>query len=301
MSNVSNKAKLLLAPKKNTNFFYSFFPESIKNYFDDSQGIDLDKKIKQSNSVQYLLTGSIETTDIDQYRQGVEITNIKHFFAGINPKIHAGEPGHVLRKNFYGADKNYFKENYYEDLDYFNPIEYIYNSQAATYPIITHDTDETENYNLNGVIEPFTIRSIASFYSIYYPFEAHSVKGMMMDGNHEISTMSTSMIVTVHEKNTKQKFPGWFDMIDLIGTVKKIPTIPFFNDKKANLDPFNDSKNKVELSSKLPNDMLDAVLKLIGSTENYVRDYEISAPSGWTYDDVTIKGTDSLAFGGMGY
>jgi hypothetical protein len=47
--------------------------------------------------------------------------------------------------------------------------------------------------------------------------------------------------------------------------------------------------------------MKSAVASLIGSTENYVSENDISATCGWTYDDVTIKGTDSIAFGGLGY
>lgn len=50
-------------------------------------------------------TSSIDTSQIDAYRQGVEITLFKHFDAG-TVKIHAGEPGHVLRRNHFGMNKN---------------------------------------------------------------------------------------------------------------------------------------------------------------------------------------------------
>ena len=87
----------------------------------------------------------------------------------------------------------------------------------------------------------------------------------------------------------------------MMGTVQKVPTIAYFNDEKAYLDPFNDSSKKLQLSENLPDDMQQAIINLQGSTENYISDQEISATCGWTYDGVWSKGTDSLAFGGLGY
>jgi hypothetical protein len=298
MNNVFNRASQLLTPKKNEVFFYGFLPKISKEYFDDGPGEDKDKKVKPSNADQYVFTGSINTSLIDGFRQGVEITRIKHFFAGTSPRIHAGEPGHVLKKNFYGADKNFLKQNYYQELDYYDPVEYLLSHESVTYPIITHDSDETENYNFNGVIEPFTIRAVAALFSIDVPFEAHSIKGLMMDGNTDIM-MSTSRILTVDNKNTKDKIPPWMDLIDMMGTVKKIPTIMFFNDDKTYLNPFNDASTKIQLSTNLSIDMNSAVLKMSPSTEEYISEGKISATCGWTYDDVWSKGTDSIAFGGF--
>ena len=300
MSNELSRTLQLLTPKKNTVFFYGFLPQNNKNYFDDGSGADIDEKIKSSTVQNYVLTGSMDTSSIDPYRQGIELTRIKHFDAGSSVKIHAGEPGHILKKNFYGADKNFLKQNYYSDLDYFDPVEYILFQESVTYPIITHYTDETENYNFNGVIEPLTIRAIAALFSIDVPFEAHSVKGMMMDGNHE-TTMATSRIQTVFTKKENHRLPAWLDLVDMMGTAKKIPTIAFFNDEKTFLNPFNDASTKVQLSINLSEAMNSAVLKMNPQTENYIAENEISATCGWTYDDVWSKGTDSIAFGGLGY
>ncbi|NBO99917.1 MAG: hypothetical protein EBU90_07280 [Proteobacteria bacterium] len=289
-------------PDKETLFFYHYLPKKDKTFFNDSLNDydNLNERIKASTVSQYLITGSIDTTLIDGYRQGVEITQEKHFYAGNSTKIHAGEPGHVLRKNFYGADRNFLKQNEFKDLEYFNSLKYIQNESIFTYPIITHDSDETENYNFNGVIEPLTIRAVAALYSIDVPFEAHSVKGMMMDGNSDI-TMSNSRILSLKPKVENYSIPPWMDLVDMVGTAKKVPTMAFFNDDKTYVNPFNDTSTKVQLSTNLPLDMTDEVLKLIGSTENYISENEVSAACGWMYDDVTLTGTDSIAFGGLGY
>lgn len=301
MSNqILNRAQQLLTPKKNESFFYNYLPKKDILFFDDSPGIDLNEKVKNSNANQYVLTGSIDTKLIDGFRQGVEITQYSHFYAGNSIRIHAGEPGHVIRKNFYGADRNFLRQNYFQETEYYNALKYINYEQEITYPIVTHDSDETENYNFNGAIEPLTIRAVAALYSIDVPFEAHSIKGMLMDGNSDI-TYATSRIVNVKLKTENHKIQPWLDLIDMMGTAKKVPTMMYFNDDKTFINPFNDSSNKVQLSTNLPLDMLDEALKLVGSTENYISENEISATCGWTYDDITKTGTDSIAFGGFGY
>jgi hypothetical protein len=269
-------------------------------YFDDGEGIDVNERIKKSTQEQYSLTGSIDTTLIDGFRQGVEITQAKHFYAGNSVRIHSGEPGHVLRKNFYGVDRNFLLQNEFQELEYYDAVKYINNQDIITYPLVTHDSDETENYNFNGIIEPLTIRAFVAFFSIDVPFEAHSVKATLMDGNQDITT-AASKILNVKLKKENYKIPPWLDLIDMIGTVKKIPTIGFFNDDKTYINPFNDSSNKVQLSTNLPNDMISTVTELIGSTENYISENETSAACGWMYDDVWSKGTDSIAFGGLAY
>jgi len=297
---ILNRANQLLTPKKNEAFFFNYLPKKDVLFFDDSPGIDLNEKIKNSNSNQYFITGSMDTKLIDGFRQGVEITQYSHFYAGNSIRIHAGEPGHVIRKNLYGVDRNFLRQNHFQETEYFNALKYINYEQTITYPLVTHDSDETENYNFNGVIEPLTIRAVAALYSIDVPFEAHSIKGMLMDGNSDITTAS-SKILNVKLKVENHKIQPWLDLIDMMGTAKKVPTMVYFNDDKTYINPFNDSSNKVQLSTNLPSDMLDKALKLIGSTENYISENEISATCGWMYDDVTTKGTDSLAFGGLGY
>jgi hypothetical protein len=299
-SQVLNRALQLLTPKKNEAFFFNYLPKKDVLYFDDGEGIDVNERIKKSTQEQYSLTGSIDTTLIDGFRQGVEITQAKHFYAGNSVRIHSGEPGHVLRKNFYGVDRNFLLQNEFQELEYYDAVKYINNQDIITYPLVTHDSDETENYNFNGIIEPLTIRAFVAFFSIDVPFEAHSVKATLMDGNQDITT-AASKILNVKLKKENYKIPPWLDLIDMIGTVKKIPTIGFFNDDKTYINPFNDSSNKVQLSTNLPNDMISTVTELIGSTENYISENETSAACGWMYDDVWSKGTDSIAFGGLAY
>ena len=59
---ILNKALQMLTPKKNASLFFNYLSDKDVLYFDDSVGIDINEKIKNSNEEQYSLTGSINTT-----------------------------------------------------------------------------------------------------------------------------------------------------------------------------------------------------------------------------------------------
>lgn len=67
------------------------------SWFDDGPAIDVIE-------IPTTMSGGIDTSAIDPWRQGVELTLAKHFDAGIS-KISAGEPNHILRPNSFGGTK----------------------------------------------------------------------------------------------------------------------------------------------------------------------------------------------------
>jgi len=281
------------------------------SYFDEGP------KIVQKIAVA-INTGSIDTSAFDGHRQGVELTQQKHFDAGI-VKIHAGEPGHVLRRNRYGMDRNYRNDPRFEDIDYFNPENYIRAQENGspiliniiTFPIITSNNDQIENYVFDGVIEPLTIRPVASFFSTEVPFESHQVRGAVMAGNTDMSWAS-DIIQTVYANDLRSK-GAYVDMYvdtlafpELITTESHVATnFGLFDVVQPVTSPFFDIRypRNTTLSSNYDS-QLDAALSLMsGSTDNYI-DQTLrmrSAATGWDYDTNAELGTDTLAFGGMVY
>lgn len=277
----------------------------------------------------FINTSSIDTSEIDAYRQGVELTQQKHFDAGL-AKISAGEPGHILRRNRYGMDKNFRNEPVFEELDYFKPVDFLLAQDALsplqfniiTFPIITSDNDQLENYVFDGVIEPFTIRAKASFFSIDVPFEAHEVKGALMAGNTD-STWASDQVLTVYRTDLRPHvafldqyadtvpFPGE-DVLSgtlattsgsLTGSQHPAVAYGFFHYDKPLLGPFEDIRyvRNVVTASAYGLDMIRALDLMSGATDNYVPIGHRSATSGWDYDTNSGVGTDSLTFGGMVY
>lgn len=263
-------------------------------------------------------TSSIKTVEIDGYRQGVELTQQKHFDAGI-AKIHAGEPGHVLRRNSFGMSKNFRNDPRFEELDYFKPVRFLQVqdsesplvSSVITFPIITSDNDQIENFLFDGIIEPFTIRARASFFSIDVPFCAHEVKGAVMGGNTD-SSWTSDRVQTVYLHDLKQNLPFLDQYADAVafaeqgmgqGHVSSI--VGFFHVDKSPSAPFQDTRfpRNAALSTNYDPTMDAALSLMTGSTEGYINLAvgKRSATSGWDYDTNSGVGTDSLAFGGMVY
>jgi hypothetical protein len=292
-------------------------------------------------STDIINSSSIDTSEIDQFRQGIEITQEKHT-AGIY-KISAGTAGHIIKPFSYGINNlDIISSKNFLEIDYFDPIEYIKAqepgstlSKVVTFPIITSDTNQQENYILNGIIEPLSIRPVASFYSIEFPFESHATRGTLMGGNADDFKFSSDSILTVdyvQTRLTKQKtvyylnstssFEGnrsyenrsWYlDSSDSLLTgssfnpnaeVPRLGTGYLNPDLNFN-DPFNDSKSYFQsLGISVithGEDMVNVFLTMTGSTDNYIPPSKKSATSGFVYDNIGSVGTDSIAFGGMTY
>jgi hypothetical protein len=281
--------------------YLRFSHDESPDWFDEGPPSALVKYVATVN------TGGIDMSTIDPYRQGVELTLTKHFDAGLG-KISAGEPGHMLRRTEYGQNKNYKVEPIFEELDYFDPVMYL-QTQAEespliwniiTFPIITSDNDQIENYIFDGVIEPLTIRARASFFSIDVPFESRAVHGSVMDGNDDQS-LATDQVCTVYEWNTDESLVEFLDMVDMIDGM--LPLNGYFTYEKTYLTPFVDTRlvRNTSSSTQRTDDFQPALSMMTGSTDNYINHKQRSATCGWTYDYTNTIGTDSLAFGGFGY
>jgi len=265
-------------------------------------------------------TSSIDTTTIDPHRQGVELTQQKHFDSGL-AKIHAGEPGHILRRNRYGMDKNFRQNTIFQELDYFSPETFLRAQETATifddivtYPIVVGDNDQLENYSTDGIIEPFTLRARISFFSIDTPFEPHEVKGAVMAGNLDM-THASDLVQTVYVNEQRDQIPYLDQYADAVAfegsegssiTEQHVPTIiGIFQNEKSSLSPFVDARypRNVQISTNYDSTMDAALSLMTGSSENYINQIfkERSAATGWYYDNHIAVGVDSLAFGGMIY
>lgn len=297
------------------NFFRNIHVED-PSFFDEGPKIQTTKPVYVAG--EFHNTSSIDTTAVDAYRQGVELTQQKHFDAGI-VKIHAGEPGHVLRHNRYGMDKNFRNDPRFEEIDYFNPAQFLLAQELdsplffniITFPILTSDNDQLENFIFDGVIEPFTIRARISFFSIDVPFEAHEVKGALMAGNTD-TTFASDLVQTVYNHDLRQQLPfldQYADTVAFAGQEEAAgyasSTVGFFRHDKLLSKPFDDARfpRNTKISTNYDQTMNAAISLMSGSTENYINQIfdERSATSGWCYDSTTGIGTDSLAFGGMVY
>lgn len=247
------------------------------------------------------LTSSIDTSAFDAYRQGVELTQLKHFDGGV-VKIHAGTDGHILHKNRLGMDRNYRTEPIFQEIDYFDPVKWLQVQELSeplyvsllTFPIITSDNDQIENYGFDGVIEPLTIRPRAAFFSIDVPFEAHETKGAFM-GSSTDQRLSSQQISNIYERNTSKHIVPYLDLVDMIDG--QFPLNGYFSPDIATITPFIDERLVRHVSSSVTygTDMIAAMSELTCSSDNMLTYKQLAANSGWVYDGQI----DSISFGGL--
>ena len=144
-------------------------------------------------------TSSINTLEIDPFRQGVEITQNKYTLGLF--KISAGTPGHVIKPVCIGVNENVdiTSENYYLEVDQYNPVTYLkLLSATSRAKIISSEEDFlSKQAAYNGVLEPLSIRSVEGFLSTELPFQIHSCRGEFLAGNSDRVTAANDEILTV--------------------------------------------------------------------------------------------------------
>jgi len=297
-----------------------------------------EKKNTTKKSGKSYLSGS---ANFDDYRNGWEISEHKHWAAGMS-KIWSGTPGHMIEKYIFGiAETKLIEEDYYKETNVFSPVDFIsiqteenfinlgdysfsFIDQLIDFPIVTSDNNQRENYNLNGIIEPIPIRPVISNFSINVPFEPQGFRGQFGNGNIS-QNASSDLVVSIDYVSNKKNdnffldFIGHpsFDIYDLLPDIidgkpkseylkdNKVATFdfPHFDDGKNRLDPFVDEvfSRGEEYNSSYSNDLIEAIKAMKPMGTTYVSRKEKSASTGFMYENTGYAGVDSVAFGGYLY
>lgn len=254
----------------------------------------------------YLASGTL-----DLRRTGSEILNSKQFIAG-TCTISAGTPGHIVDPVCYGVDTiSSVDPDVYYEIPVFNPVDFLLtNAEGYTYPIVTADTNTSVNYSLNGTIEPLTIRSVASFFSVDVPREAHSAKATYGNGNEDIFGRCDQVLTVDYQDQRSQNFNPFLESAASIGMMTDGVfigvEIPYFQMPSKRLQPFVESHKLRGLTpSESYDEQLISALSAMNYNQsnhgNYIAENQRSATTGFMYDNANPQGTDSIAFGGMLY
>lgn len=264
-----------------------------------------------SLSNDYLASGTL-----DSYKNGVEITQEKHWTAGL-AKITAGTPGHLYdASTLYGVPSiSVVASDAFFELNYFDPVKFVETGgdpDLFTYPVITSDRNQLENFVLDGIIEPFPIRSVVSNFSVNFPFEPHSTWGDYGNGNvHRVYGSDEVLTVDYYEPGRVDLAP-FLDAVDLISMQEASSSVfmgatqGYLTTDRKRLAPFEDVSWPWDPTppSSYTSDLVAAIEampsgSLRGGT-TYVGKGQRAATSGFVYDDATM-GTDSIAYGGKLY
>lgn len=293
---------------------YFYNKNRYENRFFDEGPRDVTLSYK---SGKYTNTGSIDVSSVDGFRQGVEITLMKHFDAGY-VKISSGEQGHVFVQNSFGFDTRISYTKNYDDADNLDPVTIIKTSSfsSPTYrkllnygvinlPITNYSTTYNKNSLLNGVLEFLKIGARSTYTNIEFPFESNNIKSAVMQGNLDVR-LASDKISTIYVKNTTRKTAFRdYEVSELSKNQPKLPGDIIYFSQNAKIVPYDDSiYNFRSFLNKNSDGSIQKNLGLLSgsSSENYINllANETAATSGFVYDN-TPEGTDSIAFGGMTY
>lgn len=279
-----------------------FFP------FDDSRHSAVTKAAQSSYTT---LNPRMSTSEIDQYRQGVEINTEKYRHLGTGPKIWAGNILGYTQVRTIGqavSFTEYENSKIWEEFPRFNPVSYI--EMGVNYPTPI-DFNDGPQQNKEPSMQPLTIPFRDGLQTNEFEY-AHAVRGNVEDGNPDFRKLngSNSRISQFIDMNESADYEPFLDGgVQYFGDSlqNSIITPGYFSDGDGGvITPYDDVGNETLIYKINTSDM--EFLSIIRTSCSFDLDEDIRGEFGYKsstagYDvygpGQSQYGTDSLAF--LGY
>ena len=261
-----------------------------------------------------VVTGTMASGDIDQYKQGVSVRTTSQALKKLTPLLSStGFPSnvravidHSLERTTYGYVQLFtdtddgINISPYDDISTLrDPVKFLQDDGITAYPQIMLSPNWLDPGMMNGIIEPLEVRGTLPGASIDSPFVAHTIRAALMiqpvsyvrytdlnsDGFNDSVPFIDSQDIAMRGEYFKLSSDG-------IGDFGTKPISPF--DEVATILA-NDLKEQKE---SVFNDFVGVgiISRKVSSTFNY--DSERSVARGKT-GIRNVTGIDSLAFGGL--
>jgi len=222
-------------------------------------------------------------------------------------------PNHKVEQRDFGILKLFNYDVPFEDMAKFDAIVFLLDSGSMMYPNILDNVSIRNPFELNGIIEPLTIRAAVSLTSIEFPFEAHGTYGFLCNGAESSRRRSNPIVQQIDLEDTNFE-PYQDGGARVFGSSAAAINIPGFLHNSFNMiNPWKESSDveletdKLLRSGSLINStdgsysdrsMVDALLQSTSSIDDLNDRHHKSATAGFIYINAE-DGTDSLAFGGL--
>lgn len=250
-----------------------------------------------------------DTTEVDKYRQGTEITLPKYLDNTSEPKIWSGDDNnfkHTIDINTYGQSlgfiDNHELQEEYKDLPNWNPVTYIQTGNYYPKPILVSQHPSAE---LEAQIEPLTIPD--KLPTNEGPYYAHDIHASLQDGNDtdDIWKSTNKVIQFIPYKPVPVKKPFVDEGGGLFGSNPGYITLPHYSSEEIQrLEyPFDEllGENLKKTINTNDTNFLNAISNLKINNYNDIRPLNHkSSTAGYDYygGNSAIYGTDSITFGG---
>lgn len=251
-----------------------------------------------------------DTSEIDRFRQGVEIKTSRHVFESVQGKIWAGNLNHFVSVRTIGQARSFTEfENtpiFDDQTRKFDPVLYIEAQLFGVqypFPIIFNNGPQQEE---EASIEPLSIQYRKASNEGRYP--AHSVKGSLEDGNNFDSENLASSRVQQFIDFTPPNEPRFFldEGQQYIGThvTASIIIEGFTPLTQREIIPYDETRderivNRIQTSNAAFISVLKALyFDLDGDIREDFDKKSATAGNDVYGPDAALAGTDSIAFVG---
>lgn len=226
--------------------------------------------VKQATLGRFVNTGGIDTSEIDPFRQGTELTQPKHASMGL-VKLGTGDVGARMVQGFFGMGG-------LPGVGPFSDADSV--GSAGDHDLV-----------LDGVIEPFALRTLAGSDD-----DARTVRGTLMGGTEDALGRSPQ-VESQHELAQLSPSPPYVDCSDSTGTIPVQGSLD--PGTTGRLAPGADDvpRGGIRIPPGTDQAMAAALLAMNPASDTYVDVGRTSAATGWTYGHPA--GVDSVAFGGQ--
>ena len=263
-------------------------------FFDDS--VEFPEKVKTNVSGTQVVTTPINDTEFNRVS-----------FA----------PNHKMIRRDFGQPKLFKDDEPFEDMPKWNPVQFMEDDGCSMiYPYILANVSMRDPDQMDGVIEPLAIRSRASRNSIDWPYEAHSVKGFLLDGAEDSrgNSIPIKQQVDLGPQSFEPFDDGGFEFFghgqyqkldknnETVYYDDSVKWQGYLHDQPEVISPYVDATDRTlafePLNSGSNVEIFNVVTSITGSIDDINDRGHKSATAGFVYFGAE-DGTDSLAFGGL--
>ena len=215
-------------------------------------------------------------------------------------------PNFELEESTLGITRNFRSTGAYHELTVLKPVEYITEDPFRGYPVVLDHPNAIDPFDMNGVLEPLTIRDVVTRSSLFVGNsedpEPHTVKGGITGPYVAASHGKNYQISNFYEPVNSSKIEAYKEALgsddEVLNYAKPIYTTDQREPGRAFLDSTDaeERNNKDRLDSEMRNTIL-RVSDTIGDSF-FPTFTSRSASCGFVFENSEL-GIDSIAFGGL--
>ena len=215
-------------------------------------------------------------------------------------------PNFELEDSTLGITRNFKSTGAYHELTVLKPTEYLTENPFRGYPVVLDHPNAIDPFDVNGVLEPLTIRDIATRSSLFVGNsddpEPHSVKGAISGPFIEGRSGRNYSISNFYEVSNPSRLESYKEALGRDDEVLNYAKPIYTTDQRESYKSFLDSTDAEERNDakRLDEDMRKTLLEITQTIgDSFFPSFTSkSAACGFIFEN-SATGTDSIVFGGL--